>query len=70
LRKKGRVFIQSLYKDNPYIDHAKYEESLKNADEVTRQRLLFGNWDYDNNPNKLFKTDEILDMWTNPPQTN
>lgn len=70
LRAKGRIFIQSLYTDNPYIDHEKYRESLKNADEVTRQRLLFGNWDYDNNPNKLFKTDEILDMWTNPAQTN
>jgi len=70
LREKWRVFIQSLYTDNPHIDHEKYRESLKNADEVTRQRLLFGNWDYDNNPNKLLKTDEILDMWTNPPQTN
>ena len=70
LLKKWRVFIQSLYKDNPYIDHAKYEESLKNADEVTRQRLLFGNWDYDNNPNKLFTTDMILDMWTNPQVRN
>jgi len=70
LFKKWRVFIQSLYKDNPYIDHTKYEESLKNADEVTRQRLLFGNWDYDNNPNKLYTTNMILDMWTNPQAKN
>lgn len=70
LLQKWRVFIQSLYKDNPFIDHAKYEESLKNADEVTRQRLLFWNWDYDNNPNKLFTTDMILDMWTNPQAKN
>jgi len=59
-----RVFIQSLYKDNPYIDHKKYEDSLENADLVTKQRLLYGNWEYDDTQWKLFRYDEILDLFS------
>lgn len=59
----GAVFIQSLYKDNPYIDHEKYEASLANADNVTRQRLLYGNWDYDDTAGKLFEYAEIVDLF-------
>ncbi len=38
--KGGRVFIQALYEYDSYA----------NADKVTRERLLFGNWDYDDTP--------------------
>ena len=60
-----RVFISSLYKDNPYIDHKKYEESLKRADKVTKERLLNGNWEYDDDPTKLYEYDDICDLFTN-----
>jgi len=60
-----RVFISSLYKDNPYIDHKKYEESLKRADKVTKERLLKGNWEYDDDPTKLYEYDDICDLFTN-----
>lgn len=62
---EDRVFIPSLYKDNPFIDHAKYEQSLKRADKITKERLLNGNWDYDDDPTKLYEYDNICDLFTN-----
>ena len=61
----SRVCIQSLYTDNPHIDHDKYKESLANADKVTKERLLYGNWEYDNTPWRLIEYDKILDIRTN-----
>lgn len=63
-----RIFIQSLYIDNPHIDHEKYRMMLKDADKATRERLLHGNWDYDDNPYKTYKYDDILCLFTNPRQ--
>ena len=60
-----RIFISSLYKDNPFIDHKKYEQSLKRADKITKERLLNGNWDYDDDPTKLYEYDDICDLFTN-----
>lgn len=62
---EDRVFIPSLYKDNPFIDHKKYEQSLKRADKITKERLLNGNWDYDDDPTKLYEYDDICDLFTN-----
>lgn len=62
---QNRVFIQSLYTDNPYIDHAKYEKSLENAKQVVRERLLYGNREYDNTPWKMIEYEKILDIKTN-----
>lgn len=62
---KDRIFISSLYKDNPFIDHKKYEESLKRADKITKERLLKWNWDYDDDPTKLYEYDDICDLFTN-----
>lgn len=62
---EDRIFIPSLYTDNPFIDHKKYEESLRRADKVTKERLLKGNWDYDDDPTKLYEYDDICDLFTN-----
>ena len=59
------IFIPALYKDNPFIDHEKYEESLKRADKITKERLLNWNWDYDDDPTKLYEYDDIKDLFTN-----
>ena len=61
-----RIFIPSLYKDNPFIDHKKYEDWLKRADKVTKERLLKWNWEYDDDPTKLYEYDSITDLFTNP----
>lgn len=60
-----RTFIPSLATDNKYID-ASYLEQLARADEVTKQRLLYGNFDYDQTPGRLFIYDDLLNMRNNP----
>ena len=60
-----RIFIPALYKDNPFIDHKKYEESLKRADKVTKERLLNWNWEYDDDPTKLYSYNDIKDLFVN-----
>lgn len=43
---------------------------LKDADKATKERLLHGNWDYDDNPYKTYKYDDILCLFTNPRQVD
>jgi phage terminase large subunit len=52
-----RAFIPALVTDNPYVD-GEYIKKLEQTDEATKQRLLYGNWDYENEPNQL-----ILFQW-------
>jgi len=59
-----RVFITALATDNPYLDE-NYIEQLRNADRTTRERLLHGNFEYDDDPSKLFEYDKIIDLFTN-----
>lgn len=59
-----RQFIQALVTDNPYIS-PHYIESLKGLDKNSRERLLNGNWEYDDDPAALISYDKILDCFTN-----
>jgi len=59
-----RQFIRALPGDNPHLPEA-YIENLRRADKVTRERLLFGNFDYDASPNRIMDYDAILDLKTN-----
>lgn len=63
-------FIYALPADNPYlpIDYMKRLYELK--DEATKQRLLFGNFDYDDDPSALIDFKQITDMWDRTPQRN
>lgn len=58
-----RKFIPALAGDNPYLPES-YIQQLERADEITKQRLLYGNFDYDDTPGKLFRRDEISDLFT------
>lgn len=59
-----KAYIQAGVYDNPFIsDH--YIENLKKLDRVNRERLLDGNWEYENIPGKLFEYDRIIDIFTN-----
>jgi len=60
----SRKFIQALVKDNPNIPK-QYIENLKKRDKVTKERLLLGNWHYEDDPAKLMDYDKILDIFTN-----
>jgi hypothetical protein len=57
-----RRFIPALATDNPHIDQ-NYLDQLEKADNITKQRLLYGNFDYDDMQWKLFRYDEILDLF-------
>lgn len=66
-RKEGtlppyRKFIRATAWDNPYLP-PEYVEQLERSDEITKQRLLYGNFDYDDTPGKLFRRDEISDLF-------
>ena len=58
------MFIPAKATDNKHLSK-NYIEQLEHSDEVTRQRLLFGNFDYDDTEWKVFSTDEVLDLFTN-----
>lgn len=66
-KKKGdiveyRSFIQSLPKDNPHLPPS-YIDSLSQLDEVTKRRLLHGDWEYDDDKSTLISYDAIMDYW-------
>jgi len=61
-----KTFIPALYKDNPFIDRDQYRETvLATGNEVKIQRLLYGNFYYDDDPNALIGYDEQCDLFTN-----
>lgn len=62
-----RAFIPSLVQDNPFISKH-YILNLQKLDPISKQRLLYGNFDYDDDPAKLFDYDDILDLFTNTPE--
>ena len=58
-----RKFIRATAWDNPYLPE-EYIQQLERSDEITKQRLLYWNFDYDDTPWKLFRWDEITDLFT------
>ena len=62
---ENSAFIQSLYYHNPYTKKIYGEQLSKITDKVIKERLMFGNWDYDDDPTQLCEYDAICDMFTN-----
>lgn len=62
---KDKVFIQSLYGDNPYTADTYGLQLSRIKDKITKQRLMLGNWDYDADPTTLMDYDAIIDLFTN-----
>lgn len=66
---KEKKFVPSLVTDNPYVP-PEYVENLRNSDdEVTKQRLLYGNFEYDDDPTVLIPYNVICDLYENNVQT-
>lgn len=59
-----RKFIQSLPADNPHVTQD-YLDNLMRADKITVQRLVYGNFEYDDDPTTLCDYDAIEDLFTN-----
>jgi len=60
---KFRKFVPALVGDNPFISDY-YKQNLEKLDNRSKQRLLYGNWEYDTDPNRLFEYDSILDTFS------
>lgn len=59
---KWRQFVQSLPTDNPHL-HPGYLQSLLRLDKNSRERLYYGNWEYDDDPATLISHDAIMDYF-------
>lgn len=57
-----RAFVQALPTDNPHIERA-YLEALLLMNEYDKQRLYYGNWEFDNDDAKLFFTHDLHAMF-------
>jgi len=62
--KSYRAFIPALVGDNPFMSKY-YVDNLHKLDKNSKERLLFGNWNYSDDPSILFEYDKILDIFTN-----
>lgn len=58
-----RKFIQALVDDNKHISKH-YKEQLLKLDEISKQRLLYGNWEYDDSEDKLIDYNAILNTFS------
>ncbi|MFM7853427.1 MAG: hypothetical protein ACKO96_16285, partial [Flammeovirgaceae bacterium] len=59
-----RQFVPALPGDNPHLPDS-YIQSLQRADKVTRERLLNGNFEYDDDSTKLMNYDCIQNIFSN-----
>jgi len=68
LKKEERLdtkFVFALPTDNPFLPE-EYLENLRNTkDRATRERMLYGNFDYDDDPTCLTSYEDISNIWTN-----
>jgi hypothetical protein len=60
--KTNRRFIQALPTDNPHLPPS-YIQSLLELDKNSKERLYYGNWEYDNDPSALISYDAIKDYF-------
>jgi len=58
-------FIQSLIGDNPYREKEAISQLESISNKATRQRLLLGSWEYDDDESRLFEYEDIIDIFTN-----
>lgn len=56
--------VLGLVQDNPYIDKS-YKENLERLDTPTKQRLLYGDWDYSSTDDSLFEQEQLVNIFYN-----
>ena len=68
--KKGELavpycFIDAFATDNPFLPEDYIPTLREIKEKATRERLLYGNWDYEDDPSALCDFDAIADVFTN-----
>jgi len=59
-----RAFVQSLATDNPHLP-ASYIEALNDLENSIKQRLLFGNWEFEDEDGQLFPYEQVVGAYSN-----
>jgi len=60
-----RKFVQAYPEDNKKLPPGYIEHLVKTLTANEKERLLFGNWEYDDDPSVLIDYDRILDLFKN-----
>lgn len=60
-----QAYLSALVTDNPFIEKDYIKALESTTDKVKKERLLKGNWDYDDNPNSLCGYDVIQAIFKN-----
>ena len=63
---KHITFIQSLLDDNKMLDEAYKHNLMLSLTAEQTQRLVYGNWEFDDDPSTLIGYEAICDLFTNP----
>lgn len=64
--KAGHVFVPALPSDNPSPEVEDYiRDIIATSDKTTIERLIYGNFEYDDDPASLIPFNKITDIWTN-----
>lgn len=62
---KHKRFIQALPQDNKMLTKDYIEHLFRTLDKNERERLLYGNWEYSDDPADLLNYDRITEIFTN-----
>lgn len=62
---RSRKYIQAFATDNAYLPEGYVDKLNADKDNVRRQRLAKGNWDYDDDKDSLISTDALSDAFSN-----
>lgn len=62
---ENKVFIQALYNDNEYTADSYGKQLSQLSDIKLKQRLMMGNWEYEDDPDALMRFDSISDLFSN-----
>jgi hypothetical protein len=58
-------FVQALPQDNKRLPAGYLENLHRTLSANEKERLLYGNWEYDDDPSTLIEYDRIIDIWNN-----
>jgi hypothetical protein len=62
---QNKKFIQSLVTDNVFAQSGAVETLDAIQDNITRLRLRYGEWEYDDEPGKLIEFSKLIDLFDN-----
>mgnify|MGYP006314493979 FL=1 len=60
-----KKFIQALPQDNKMLDNGYLENLQRTLSKNQKERLLYGNWEYDDDPATLCEYDKIINLFSN-----